>query len=492
MFLLRKLSLIQKIFLLVFLPIFLELGFLAAFGTLLENAEKQVAQEVRLNKISTSLDDLVRHLYSSGTELLAFVLTDNNEMLERYKKNRSQAAVEMDKITALTAGDPAEAASAAKIRQLSQKIAEVLDASSLGSEVGGSSWRFMKTHKLNKQLQKLSSDLLLETDHLKELEKSKHNRQPGRAKRIKQDLKLMIWIAAAVNVLLAGLLALWISKDMVARLKLLMTNASRISSAETLPAAIEGTDEISQLDKTLHLVAEELAAADRKRVEVEKLRSDFVSMIGHDLRSPLTVVQASLNDLSKSNYSGENSDLNSRLSDTALEIERLVRLTEELLDVSLINSTGFKIEQKSLESWILIEQAIRATAAAAAEKKISIKRPDLEITVNCDQDRIVQVLVNLLLNAIEASPENSQINIGLLKTEKATVFSVSDSGPGLTDEMKERVFEKFTSFSKQQVGKRSGLGLGLAVCRSIVLGHGGDIGVKNADGGGACFWFSLP
>lgn len=487
-----KLSLIQKIFLLVLLPIILELAFLAGLGSLLQISEEQVAQEVRRNAVNSSVENLIRYLYSSGTDILASVLTDNPDALERYAVNRTSAEDELKKIERLTSNDPEEQQCAQRLKATVSKITTILDETRSSSGAGGTPWRFMKTHRLNKQLQILSSGLLTDADRLRELEHKKHFQEPRRARATKDLLKQLIWVAAGVNVLLAALFAFLISRDMVRRLNLLMENARSISARKSLPPLIQGSDEISQLDRTLHLAADELLDADKRRTEAEKLRSDFVSMLGHDLRTPLTVVQASLYGLTEAANASGDTAISTKLADTAEEVQRLVRLTEDLLDVSLINSTGFNIERKPVDSWVLIKQAVRSVDHAAAAKNITLVCAEEELTINCDRDRIVQVLVNLLINAIQAAPENSQIIIAVIFADNKTTVSITDSGPGIPDESKELIFEKFNRLSIDTSGNRTGLGLGLAVCRAIVLGHGGEIGVKDSPQGGSCFWFSLP
>jgi PAS domain S-box-containing protein len=227
------------------------------------------------------------------------------------------------------------------------------------------------------------------------------------------------------------------------------------------------------------------------RKKLDSLRDDMISMIYHDLRSPLSNIVSSLAMISE--IVPEDETLQSMLSIANNSTARIQRLVNSLLDINRLESGKRIVDQKAVDPLALINEALRDVTSAAAgrqqtvENKTVLKLP----LVWVDVDMIYRVLVNLLENAIKFTPLGGQIEIGAETAPDGFVkFFVRDTGLGIPPVDAERIFEKFTRLhGKDQI---SGIGVGLAFCRLAALGHGGKIWVESELKKGSTFFLILP
>ncbi len=225
-----------------------------------------------------------------------------------------------------------------------------------------------------------------------------------------------------------------------------------------------------------------------ERKALERQKEEFLSMVSHDLRSPITsliltfdmFIQGALGELNKNGAALANT--------SRKDLDRLNRLINDLLDADRLEKGKMEIRKEGISSLELQEMVLQSVAQQGSKRGIEIKSTWPEITINCDKDRIVQVLVNLLNNAIKFSPDDSAIEMNLLLKEGEFLVEVKDRGPGVEASELERIFERF----RQVPGTRGGSGLGLAICKALVEAHGGEIGAESEPGEGSRFWFSLP
>ncbi len=230
-----------------------------------------------------------------------------------------------------------------------------------------------------------------------------------------------------------------------------------------------------------------------QRKEVERLRKEFVSMVSHDLRTPLTSVSSCLALIQAGIFGDINESGRELLTETDEEVDRLMLLVNGLLDIARMEAGKLELELEECQADDMIRRSISAVQGLARRKFITI-RHDLheadERIIYGDKSRLVQVLVNLLSNAVKFSPEHSEVMVQVIDTEENTEVRVCDRGPGIPENKQDLVFGRF-----ETVGKKSeiieGSGLGLPISKSIIDAHGGAIGIRNNPGGGTIFWFRL-
>ncbi len=230
------------------------------------------------------------------------------------------------------------------------------------------------------------------------------------------------------------------------------------------------------------------------RKAVERMKTEFVSMVSHELRTPLTSIRGALG-LIAGGVAGPLSAQAGAMVEIALKnSERLIRLINDILDIEKIESGKMSFNFKPLGLPQLITGAIDANRAFAAELGVSLlaAEPLAEVWVLGDADRITQVLTNLISNAAKFSPQGETVVIALERRGSQAWVQVTDRGPGIPDEFRERIFQRFAQADSSNTRRQGGTGLGLSISRAIVERHGGQIGFEAAPGGGTSFFVTLP
>jgi PAS domain S-box-containing protein len=229
-----------------------------------------------------------------------------------------------------------------------------------------------------------------------------------------------------------------------------------------------------------------------ERHQIERMKKEFVAMVSHDLRTPLNSVLISMSLLSAGAL-GELTEKGRRIvSDSESELERLIQLTNDLLDIARMEAGRMEFHFTEVALANVIDTSISAMRGVAQSKAIVLSPCSTDITLIGDKDRLIQVLVNLLSNAIKFSPENSTITITAEIDEDKARVCVKDEGRGVPEEFRQSIFERFQQVASADATESGGSGLGLAIGKMIIEGHGGVIGVSSNDGPGSTFWFSIP
>ncbi|MFQ5457264.1 MAG: ATP-binding protein, partial [Myxococcota bacterium] len=228
--------------------------------------------------------------------------------------------------------------------------------------------------------------------------------------------------------------------------------------------------------------------------EAERTKAEFVANVSHELRTPLTSIKESTS-LLLDGVLGELSDRQREFLDvTANECARLSRLVDDILEVSRIEGARLHLNRTEASLGEVAESALTTlhVNAASAEVSFSLTTPPDLPPLLIDVDRVTQILLNLLGNAIKFTPPGGSVRVEIENHEKAAVVRVIDSGIGIPLSESERVFEKFQRVSSGRRHVAKGTGLGLFICKALVEMHGGEISLKSTPGKGSEFCFTLP
>ncbi len=267
-----------------------------------------------------------------------------------------------------------------------------------------------------------------------------------------------------------------------------------------LPALVGGTLIDQEQGLALEVI---LDISDRK--EAEQRKQEFLSMVSHELRTPLTgivgfleLAHIYLEDLPV----GVSPQMDDVIEKVKLFVEQAeqqasiqTRLVEELLDVSRMEKHTFELSLKKCNLSKIVQDVVFFQQQIAGKDRIELLSPAQEVLpVLVDEDRIGEVLVNYLTNALKYSPADGKISVGVTVEETCVRVYVRDQGPGLTPVHQQRIWERFyqTRMFANGTAERSGLGLGLYISKIIIEQHQGQVGVESHFGHGSTFWFTLP
>jgi PAS domain S-box-containing protein len=293
-----------------------------------------------------------------------------------------------------------------------------------------------------------------------------------------------------------------------------IVTALNVTLYKSLEGALRtGYDELSALNNILINSRNELEQSNAKLIELDKLKNNFISMISHELRTPLTAIKGFLSLLARE-AAGPITPMQKDFIDTIKNnSERLLRLINDLLDMSKIESGTFSINCSNDDLCNIIDASINDISAIAQSKNIKLIKnyKSGKMPAYIDSYRISQVAINLLNNALKFSPGNSSIRINIIAEDLSRIqfpayvdknnlkacqyyrVSLKDEGPGIPAEFIEKIFDAFFQLVQSSTSKPHGIGLGLPITREIILKHGGRIwAVSEGAGKGSEFIFIIP
>ena len=231
-----------------------------------------------------------------------------------------------------------------------------------------------------------------------------------------------------------------------------------------------------------------------ERLEQEQLQADFISMVSHELRSPLTSIKGSMG-LLLSKAAGQLPPKAEGLLEIAhRNADRLVLIINDILDMEKISSGRLDFELETADLSELVAESLRANATAHQRFGLQIKchGVDTPTYIETDANRIIQVLTNLMSNAAKFSKPGGTVEISVDKTPENVCVSVRDEGMGIAPEDQHKIFQRFADMANSDRATKGGTGLGLSICKAIVEGLGGTIDFVSKEGRGTTFTFTLP
>ena len=301
---------------------------------------------------------------------------------------------------------------------------------------------------------------------------------------LRSRLLTLVWqlgVAFGVGLIVVGLLGAYLTRRLTRPLGALAGAADAIAGGEygvELPPP-RGSDEIATLSRRFGDMAAKLA-------ESEQLSRNFLMSVSHELRTPLTAIRGHVSAIRE----GVIDDPDLRAASLAVieeEAMRLERLVGDVLDLAKLDAHRFMVLQEEVDMEQLTERAFTAFGEEARRRAIDYRR-DLRArpVIVTDGDRVLQIISNLLSNAFRWTPEGGRISIELSAENGSVSVAVSDTGPGITAEERERIFRPFWSRDG------GGTGLGLAIARELAVALGGRIDLKSEPGLGSRFELVLP
>jgi signal transduction histidine kinase len=257
--------------------------------------------------------------------------------------------------------------------------------------------------------------------------------------------------------------------------------------------SIENARKVEELKKMV-----ELETSYRELKKLDEMKDDFLSMVSHDLRTPMTSIEGYAELLLERLGRPEPAEQKLCLEVIAKESQRLTRLIDSLLDLQRFEAGMMELDFQEVDLGKLVQESVASFLGAAYAKQIHLENDSAPgtVRVRADRDRLAQVMANLLSNAIKFTPPAGRVQVRLETVaengQAAARVSISDSGPGIRRELQLKIFDKFQQGDKLARVRERGSGLGLALARQIIEHHGGRVGLVSEPGRGSSFYFLLP
>jgi two-component system sensor histidine kinase BaeS len=291
-----------------------------------------------------------------------------------------------------------------------------------------------------------------------------------------------LWTLAG-SILLAVFIGFYIAKRISAPLVDMKRVAERMSDGQLeARVKIEGKDELAELGISLNELAEQLQTQ-------EQLRITMTEDIAHELRTPLATLKSHMRALEDGIWE----PTPERIHSCYEEIERLTQMVAELEDLTHVESPQFLLERKAEFLDSIIEKGVGLVSAAYHEKKVEISficKSDMQLYV--DHNRMIQILVNILSNALKFTPEHGDVRIEAKEEEQDVLIIVKDTGTGIAQEDLPYIFERFYRGNKSRNRRTGGSGLGLTIVKKLVTAHGGQVWAESDQGKYTTFYIRLP
>ncbi len=251
----------------------------------------------------------------------------------------------------------------------------------------------------------------------------------------------------------------------------------------------------TNLEERVKLRTQELAEARDEAVSANKSKSEFVSVVSHELKLPMTSIKG-YSDIMLSGAAGPLSENQTKFLKTIRNnVNRMATLVSDLTDISRIETGNLRIEPRAVPVWDVVDEVINLTRTQVEEKKqtITMDFPENLPHAWCDRNRLAQILTNLVSNANKYTPENGQIHIqASLQGDGLIQIMIRDNGLGMTPEDQEKLFSKFFRAADDKVREAPGTGLGLSITKNLIELHGGKIWFESEFRKGTTFYFTMP
>jgi Osmosensitive K+ channel histidine kinase len=471
----------HKGFLLVSIPLFFEIGIFSLLLSLQNDMAQESARINRSRMIADSVNQISRRIMILEDSFRTG--TDPIEVARNIRTGINDATKQFGKLDRLTRND--EQVHAMVLRSITElNIAK--------GELGELETRLMNDPNANPVIEARAFGRRFH-NHLRSVlsaglldwaARSAREIDTDRTAAMRDQSVLLLKLAVGVSAIIAAVGALLFSQHMISRLNVVVNNAEKLGSRQELSRPIGGKDEIAELDSALH-------NADDLISSLEQAREEIIGMVSHDIRSPLATIKAT-GEMLKDKFHDKLDKRSNELFDLIdNNCEKVLLISQDLLDMQKLESGMLTLEIESTNLKECLLSAASSTLGLQRSCGVDVEPELASLHAQVDEVRIEQVVTNLLTNAIKFSPRGSKVLLTLKETTDDHVcISVVDHGPGIPDEMKATVFDRFQQVSKEDC--KVGSGLGLAISKALVELHGGEIGVTDSPPTGCEFWIILP
>ncbi len=309
-----------------------------------------------------------------------------------------------------------------------------------------------------------------------------------------QAIYRAVLFGAAVALVIALTISYFVSKSMTSPIREMKEIAQRLAGGDfSMKVRIKNKDELGELAKSLNTMAGELQAKMDNLERMNRVRTDFVANVSHELKTPLTLIKGYIETL-EDKAINDTEKAGKFISIIKDHTNRLSNIIDDLLSLSELELSRNSIEKSEFDLKGLMDDIALGFGHALASKqhKLIIEPQGQNFKIRADRDKIEQVFVNLIDNAIKYTEDGGRIKVCLVQQNGEVVVTVEDNGIGIQEEHLDRVFERFYRVDRARSRQLGGTGLGLGIAKHIVLAHKGEIRIESDTGKGTKVFVTLP
>lgn len=488
------LTLFQKGMILVAVPLLFELVFLGTLAALLQRSEAVAQREAASKKIIFAADRVNRTFFNCAVALYTYTTTDNPQFLKRYEELTQKLPDEINALQVSTQHDAAQKDAIARIEKVARQTSDIFTEIKATLEESAASSAHQMTHFHDMRLE-LEHSLNLVQKHIEQLTEAETEivrTTPAVEEKTKQSIEKLLLLGVLANIVLAFALVIFFSQNISKRLLILMDNTDRFARQQDLHPALDGTEEIAQLDRSFHEMVRALNESREKERALEQMKQELIAVVSHDLRAPLTAISLNLSFLKMGGFGELPEKAITAIGSNETQVTRLMRMIQDLLDIEKIKSGTLNLRRDLIQLSNAINLSVDSVSALSEAGKVKVIAASTNASLYADEGAIIRIITNLLSNAIKFSPPGAVVSIEVTEQSEYVELVVKDEGPGIPLEYQELIFERFQQVQESDHKQKKGTGLGLAICKALVLEHKGTIGVKSVEGKGSTFWLRIP
>lgn len=478
-----QLKIAHKGLILVAVPLIFEIAFVVCLLQMLKAADFQATELTQSREVIACASELDKSLAYAGEALSSYKMTQSERLAKRYDDMVAESKKLCAHLTDLAKTREGIRPRVTRINEICTQIIQV----TANFRRPQDSVMLMLGDKAAsmRQLEHAYDALFDQTQALTAEEQTRLAGGSDSQNRSRATIYTLIYSAVLFNIALCFGLAVYFSKSITGRIGILTENTSRLARGGSLKEPVTGEDEIAALDRVFHKMANNLR-------DTERRKQDFVAMITHDLRTPLTSMRTITATLAEDALARNDAADCERVKVLERSLERMINLVNDLLDIDKIEAGLLLLDCQPTKFDEVLEQAIESVRHLAQQRDIKIQSTALDARAEIDSKRMGQILVNLVANAVKYSHRGASVVVEAKADNDKITVKIIDSGRGIAAEHLDQIFDRFKQVEKTDSTVRGGSGLGLSITKSLVELHHGTIGVNSSPGKGSTFWFEIP
>lgn len=464
----RSDSIFKMGLLLLAVPLLFELALVGTVWSLFCLTEQKAQQVEASRRLIINLGNLSSSMLDASQVIISTTLTRDTSKLAKYDELEERCKLLLVEL-AKSDVPPEHRAYLKDIETDCQKIFAVLSRAKQDA-INPNVSSFAPLQRMRREVQMdLYPHFKVAVGELSHRERLNEGRHYEVQEQLANSLKATLFAAVVMSIGITAALAWLLQRFVLARFNMLMENSRRLGSKENLLPPMKGEDEFASLDRSLHKASADLEqAAQRER--------RIISMLGHDMRSPLTAIQTLMALIEKGKFGKLSEDGIERIARAESNIKHLITLITDFVDLDGLSAGAMRADIAECDLEETLQEVVRILSPEAEAKTIEIKEVIEKVIFSTDQKMLSRIVHNLLANAIKFAPEKSTITIEAGREADKVRIAVVDQGEGLPEE----TTSLFAEFKRQEKHAYvSGSGLGLSIARQLTEVLGGQISAEN-------------